>query len=125
MLKSLESISFGTILLTLLLAFALYMINFFLGEVQYRYRDSFFIYARFSFDFKKEENFSGNFFLKIVNPSIYLAICSALLQNIVSEQTFNVLWLVVPFYWLFRFLYIFTFNRSQIIKLIGNTKLFP
>lgn len=118
MLKSLESINLDAVLLALLLAFTLYIINFFLGEVQYRYRDSLFTYSRFSFDFEKEGNFSGNFFLKIVNPSIYLAICSASLQGILSEQTFSVIWLVVPFYWLFRFLYIITFNKVHIINWI-------
>ena len=116
MLKSLESINLCSVLLTLLLAFALYIINFLLGEVQYKYRDSLFTYSKFSFDFEKEGNFSGNFFLKVVNPSIYLAICSALLQDAVSEQTFSVLWLIVSFYWLLRFLYIFAFNRRHIIN---------
>ena len=67
--------------LNLLLALGLFCLNALLGAIQYRHRGDLFAYGKFSFDPKPEQQFSGNFFQKTVNPAIYTALLCALFQR--------------------------------------------
>ena len=72
-----------------------------LGNIQQDHRDLF-KYGKFTFESNSESSFSGNFFQKIINPAVYLAIVCAILQYFSLEAIALDLWLLVPFYWLLR-----------------------
>lgn len=93
--------SWNHILANLLLAFVLYLLNGWLGNIQQDHRDLF-KYGKFTFESNTDISFSGNFFQKIVNPAVYLAIACTILQHFSLESVALDLWLLVPFYWLFR-----------------------
>lgn len=88
------------------LAAGLFFLNGLLGRVQYGYRNLF-EYERFSFGELPDGSFSGNFFLKIVNPAIYTALICAVLQRFLGLAGLcGSLWMIVPLYWLLRLAYI-------------------
>lgn len=103
-------------LLNLSLSVTLFFLNGILGKIQYSHRKKLFEYGRFHFSVDESENFSGNFFLKIVNPTIFAAISSAIFQNVVSAELCKTLWLIVPFYWAIRFFYVVIKNYFLIIN---------
>lgn len=104
------------VLLNLLLALGLFCLNALLGAVQYRHRGDLFAYGKFSFAPEPEQQFSGNFFQKIVNPAIYTALLCALFQRLGWDALCRSLWLTVPLYWVLRALYITVKNRSWLIN---------
>lgn len=89
------------------LALGLFFLNILLGKVQYGYSGSLFKYGKFSFMGTEEMSFSGNFFQIIVNPAVYLAVVAAILQSYVSQEFLASLWMLVPFFWCWRLLYMF------------------
>ena len=103
-------------LLNLLLALGLFCLNALLGAIQYRHRGDLFAYGKFSFDPKPEQQFSGNFFQKTVNPAIYTALLCALFQRAGWDALCRSLWLTVPLYWMLRSLYIAAKNRFWLIN---------
>lgn len=102
--------------LNLLLALGLFCLNALLGAIQYRHRGDLFAYGKFSFDPKPEQQFSGNFFQKTVNPAIYTALLCALFQRAGWGALCRSLWLTVPLYWMLRALYIAAKNRFWLIN---------
>lgn len=61
------------IMLNILFAFGLFFLNALLGRIQYGLSGKLFQYGKFTFADAEQQNFSGNFFQKIVNPAVYLA----------------------------------------------------
>ena len=104
------------VLFNLVIALGLFVVNGALGALQYGYRGKLFQYGQFGFAMDEEENFAGNFFLKVVNPAIYLALCCALLQDRYNEILFRSLWLVIPLYWGIRLLFLIIKGRFFILN---------
>lgn len=88
-----------------LFALGLFFLNGVLGKLQYGIGEPLFAYGKFTFDGTCEQSFSGNFFQKIVNPTVYLAALSALIQRFFAVELIKSLWLLIPMFWLCRFLY--------------------
>lgn len=104
------------ILLNIFLASILFVANGLLGRLQYGYRGRLFEYGRFTFDAEENGNFAGNFFLKIVNPAIYVAVLCAAFQKLQYEDLCISLWLIIPAYWILRLVYIVTKNYFLVIN---------
>lgn len=92
------------VIVNILLALILYLLNGWLGNIQQDHKDLF-KYGKFTFESNPSTNFSGNFFQKIVNPAVFLAIVCAILQHFSLETVALDLWLLVPFYWILRMLF--------------------
>ena len=99
-----------------LFALFLFLLNGLLGKLQYGFRDQFFAYGKFSFYPDPEENFAGNFFLKIINPAIYISLVCAMLQHIGCEALCRAAWSILPLYWLIRLIHIAAKNLFLFIN---------
>lgn len=104
------------VLLNIILAIILFFTNGLLGRLQYGYRGRLFEYGRFTFDAEENGNFAGNFFLKVVNPAIYIAVLCAIFQKLQYEDFCISLWLIIPAYWALRLVYIIAKNYFLIIN---------
>ena len=82
------------------LAIFFFILNGMIGKIELK-QPNIFEYHSFSF-WEKESNFSGNFFAKIVNPSVYLAIAAAIVQVVGKIEFAYSLWILVPMFWLIR-----------------------
>lgn len=90
------------ILYNVIFAFLLFLLNGLLGKLQYGVSGPLFRYGKFTFGPMDEQSFSGNFFQKIVNPTVYLAIIAAVTQCFLPSEFLEALWLLIPIFWLFR-----------------------
>ncbi len=99
------------------LAVGLFLLNSWLGQVQYGISGNPFEYGKFCFGSVEGENFSGNFFLKTINPAIYLSIAAAAIQGRLPDQYIDSLWMLLPAFWVLRFLYIIIKNRIIFLNL--------
>lgn len=88
-----------------LFAIILFFVNGQLGKLQYGISEPLFEYGKFTFESSCSNNFSGNFFQKIVNPTVYLAIISAGTQYFLTADYLESLWLLIPLFWLCRLIY--------------------
>lgn len=95
----------------IVLAGGLFGLNAWLGHVQYGMPGNPFEYGKFSFESVQEESFAGNFFLKAINPAIYLSIVAAVMQGRLPDHYIEALWMLVPAFWALRFLYMVGKNR--------------
>ena len=93
----------------------LFFLNGLFGNIQLNLKDLF-KYGKFTFESNTETSFAGNFFQKIVNPAIYLAIICAVLQNFPSIELIPSTRLIVPFYWVLRFFHIIIKNLISFIN---------
>ena len=100
-----------TLITNILVALLLYFGNGFLGKLKSS-SNGLFDYASFSFDNVSNANFADHFFQKIVHPAILIAIVSAFFQYFSLENFAWDLWLVVPLYWIFRFIHIVVWDIS-------------
>ena len=90
------------IMLNILFAFGLFFLNALLGRIQYGLSGKLFQYGKFTFADAEQQNFSGNFFQKIVNPAVYLAVIAAVMQTYLPAEFIRSLWLLVPLFWIIR-----------------------
>lgn len=105
-----------TAVLNILLAIVLFFLNGLLGRLQYGAPGNLFEYGRFSFSMDGSENFSGNFFLKVFNPTIYTAVLCAVFQAVGYEEICRSLWLIAPAYWVIRILFILIRDFFEILN---------
>lgn len=101
--------------LNFFLAFLLFLLNGLLGKLQYHFRGNLFDYGRFSFDKASTENFAGNYFQKIVNPTVFLALLCALFQGAGYPSLCRCLWPLIPFYHLLCLLFAAVKNRLSLL----------
>lgn len=94
------------IILNFGLAIVLFALNGLLGRIQYKLRGNLFEYGEFCFSSIKIENYSGNFFLKIVNPAIFMSICCAVSQSVGNWEFCRSSWMIPLFYWGVRMAFI-------------------
>lgn len=85
-----------------------FVINSIIGKFQSGHK--LFEYGSFSFNLDEGESFVDNFVLKIINPSVYMAILCAIFQSIGRIDIFNSLWMIIPLYWLLRVIYMLVKN---------------
>lgn len=104
------------IILNLGLAIVLFVLNGVLGRIQYILRGNLFEYGEFCFSNSQIESFSGNFFLKIINPTIYMSICCAVFQNIGKQAFCHSSWMIPLFYWGLRVAFILLRQSYDIIN---------
>ncbi len=78
---------------------------------------SLYIYADFRSIILSEKNFSGNFFLQILNPLLFVSIVCAYFENILSADACALFWLIVPIYWSMHLLFIFIKNYRLLLNL--------
>ena len=64
-----------------------------------------------------EQSFAGNFFQKIVNPAVFLAVAAALTQYYLTSDYVESLWLLIPVFWLCRLIYIIGRNVFAFLNL--------
>lgn len=93
-----------------LLALVLFLLNGQLGKLQHGISEPLFEYGKFSFMPTSEQSFAGNFFQKIVNPAVFLAVAAALTQHYLTSDYVESLWLLIPAFWLCRLIYIIVQN---------------
>ncbi len=105
----------NVILLNLFFAIFLFIINIFLGNLQYFYRNIF-EYEVFSFAPSSEGNYSGNFFQLIVNPSVFITIIAAFAQSKGNTEICINLWQTILYYWLLRLLVYIIKGRVRFIN---------
>lgn len=104
------------ILINLALAFALFLLNVLLGTFKYdvsrKYGsiNSILAYGKFTFSADPSSSLSGNYFQKIVNPTIFLAVAAAILQNFATKEFLSSMWLLLPLYWGLRCVYMVFWN---------------
>ena len=89
----------------ILLALVLFFLNGQLGKLQYGISEPMFEYGKFTFMSNSEQSFTGNFFQKIVNPAVFLAVAAALTQYCLTPDYVESLWLLIPIFWLYRLIY--------------------
>ena len=85
-----------------------FIINSIIGKLQSGHK--LFEYGRFSFNLDEDVSFVDNFILKIINPTVYMAILCAIFQKLGYLDICNSLWMTIPLYWLFRIIYMFVKN---------------
>lgn len=100
------------LLVNVFLALILFFGNGILGKIKINTK-GFFGYDSFGFNKVDEANFSDHFFQKIVHPAILIAISAAVLQHFSMDDIARNLWLVVPFYWILRIVYIYLWNIAS------------
>lgn len=105
------------ILFNLAMAVVLFFLNGWLGKLQYGIDELSFEYGSISFFDTDSQNFSGNFFQKIVNPTIFLAVVASVTQGICPLDLVGSLWLIVPMFWGIRLLYMIFKSRLRILNL--------
>ena len=105
------------ILLNLVLAVILFFLNAWLGKLQHGIDELSFEYGSISFFDTDSQNFSGNFFQKIVNPAVFLAAAASVMQGVCPRDMMESLWLMIPMFWGIRLLYISLKNRLRILNL--------
>ena len=86
----------------LIFAWLLLLINGIIGKWK-EHPSNLFSYSAFGFRDITEDNFSDNFFQVLIHPAIYLAIISSILQVLSVESIVYKLCLIVPLYWVLRF----------------------
>lgn len=94
------------IMINLGLAVVLFVINGVLGRIQYMLRGNLFEYGEFCFSNSQLQNFSGNFFLKVINPTIFVSICCAVAQYTGNPTYCHSTWMIPVFYWCIRIIFI-------------------
>lgn len=99
------------------LAGGLFFLNSWLGRVQYGIPGNPFEYGKFYFASDSDESFSGNFFLKTVNPAICLSVIAAAVQGRLPDQYIYSLWMLPIAFWVLRFLYMIIKNRIIFLNL--------
>lgn len=105
------------IVINIVLAGILFFMNGFIGKLQYNMGWNLFPYGKFAFESEEESNFTGNFFLKIVNPTIFLYIIAWIGQRLGQDVFVAALWMFVPIYWLWRLGYIALKNLFVFLNL--------
>lgn len=100
-----------------LLALVLFLLNGQLGKLQHGISEPLFEYGKFSFMPTSEQSFAGNFFQKIVNPAVFLAVAAALTQHYLTSDYVESLWLLIPAFWLCRLIYIIVQNFFVFLNL--------
>lgn len=96
-------------LINFIAALILFFINVLFGHFKSKSKITF-KYAGFGFDNIENTDFSGNFAQMIVHPPVFVAITAGLCQYFFYGDLVKDLWLIVPFYWLFRFFTIYWKN---------------
>lgn len=94
--------------LNLLFTIIFFITNSIIGKFQSGHK--LFQYGRFSFNLDEGDSFVDNFVLKIINPTVYMAILCAVFQYLGCIDIFNSLWMIIPIYWLLRIIYMFVKN---------------
>lgn len=74
-------------------------------------------YADFRSIILSEKNFSGNFFLQILNPILFASIACAYFENILSADSCVLFWIIVPIYWSMRLVFLFVKNYGILLNL--------
>lgn len=74
-------------------------------------------YADFRSIILSEKNFSGNFFLQILNPILFASIACAYFENILSADSCVLFWIIVPIYWSMRLVFLFVKNYRTLLNL--------
>jgi len=108
-------ISITDVAVNFVLAALIFIINSFLGTIQFKH-PSMFQYGEFAFASDEGNNLSGNFFLKIINPTIFMAVVSAVMQHFKCDELCRSLWMLIPMYWFLRLIYIIFRNYIRIIN---------
>lgn len=103
--------SFKVFLFNFCLAVFLYFANGYLGKLKSNSK-GLFNYVSFSFGAVDNANFSEHFFQKIVHPAVFLALVAVILQSFSYTSVARDLWLIVPFFWVFRLFHIIIWNLS-------------
>lgn len=104
------------VMLNFVLAIVLFVLNGILGRIQYMLRGNLFEYGEFCFSNSQFENYSGNFFLKIINPTIFVSICCAVSQNVGNQALCRSTWMIPLFYWSIRIVFVIVKQCYDIIN---------
>ena len=86
------------VLLNAVIAAGLFLLNGLLGKLQYGLPGNPFNYGKFTFSDTDDAGFSGNFFQKIVNPTVYLAVVAAIAQHFAPLPFIESMWVIIPIF---------------------------
>lgn len=106
------------IIFNMVAAAGLFFLNGKLGKLQYGLSGTLFKYGKFTFEGAADQsNFSGNFFQKIVNPAVYLAVVAAIVQHFLPVGFIESMWLLIPIFWIYRLLFMVVKNVFVFLNL--------
>lgn len=105
------------ILLNAIAALGLFFLNGWLGKVQYGLSNELFSYGKFTFESNDDTDFSGNFFQKIVTPTVYLAAMAVIVQRFFPCGYVESMWLLIPIFWAYRVLFMLLKNVFVFLNL--------
>lgn len=106
------------------MALICFFLNGALGKLLYDLPLELFEYSAFSFKPIGTPNFSGNFFFKIVNPTVYLALSSTIAQRLLPEGYVTSMWLFILAFWLIRFFFILLKNSLAFLNITYEIQAF-
>lgn len=106
------------VIFNMIAAGGLFFLNGILGKLQYGLSGKLFEYGKFTFEGGADQSgFSGNFFQKIVNPAVYLAVVAAIAQHLLTVELIESMWLLIPIFWIYRLLFMITKNVLVFLNL--------
>lgn len=106
------------VIFNMIAAAGLFFLNGILGKLQYGLSGKLFEYGKFTFEGTADQsNFSGNFFQKIVNPTVYLAVVAAIAQHLLADEFIGSMWLLIPIFWMYRLLFMIVKNVFVFLNL--------
>ncbi len=106
------------VIFNMIAAGGLFFLNGILGKVQYGLSGKLFEYGKFTFEGDADQSgFSGNFFQKIVNPAVYLAVVAAIAQHLLTVDFIESMWLLIPIFWIYRLLFMIIKNVFVFLNL--------
>ena len=106
------------VIFNMIAAGGLFFLNGILGKLQYGLSGKLFEYGKFTFEGGSDQSgFSGNFFQKIVNPAVYLAVVAAIAQHLLTVELIESMWLLIPIFWIYRLLFMITKNVLVFLNL--------
>lgn len=99
------------VVFNIIAAAGLFFLNGILGKLQYGFSGRLFEYGKFSLGGTADQSsFSGNFFQKIVNPTVYLSVVAAIVQYLLPVGFIESMWLLIPIFWVYRLLFMIVKN---------------
>ncbi len=73
-------------------------------------------YVQLSIFVKSDEAPAYNFILRTLSPTVYILLISTILYSLEFDYLVNDIWLVVPYYFIFRVVYNLILGRSKLIN---------
>lgn len=114
---SIHTASCSPLLSLVSLSSFLFILNGRIGAILLKLPTSFRVYTSLNSIIINSQNFTGNFFLQILNPILFSVVACAYFETMASATLYELFWIIVPIYWSMHLLFIFIKNYWQILNL--------